>query len=77
MPGPLRKIYLQRLTASPGLLRRDSGGALFVAQITALDIAATQLRARVLEGRSVRYLVPDAVLDYIERNRLYKDRDAR
>ncbi len=77
LPGALRKIYLQRLTASPGLLRRDSGGAIYVAEITALDIAATAIRTRLAEGRSVRYLVPEAVLDYIERNRLYKERDAR
>ena len=77
LPGALRKIYLQRLTASPGLLRRDAGGAIYASEVTALDVAATQIRARLLEGRSVRYLVPDAVVDYIERNRLYKERDAR
>jgi nicotinate-nucleotide adenylyltransferase len=77
LPGPLRKIYLQRLTASSSLLRRDSGGAIYVRQITALDIAATNIRALLAGGGSARYLVPDAVLDYIERNRLYKERDAR
>ena len=77
LPGPLRKIYLQRLTASSALLRRDSAGAIYARQITALDIAATNIRALLAGGGSARYLVPDSVLDYIERNRLYKERDAR
>jgi nicotinate-nucleotide adenylyltransferase len=77
LPGPLRKIYLQRLASSPGILRRDSGGTVYAREITALDIAATQIRGLLAGGGSARYLVPDAVLDYIERNRLYKERDAR
>lgn len=77
LPGPLRKIYLQRLAASTSILRRDSAGAVYVREITALDIAATQIRALLAGGGSARYLVPEAVLDYIEHNRLYKERDAR
>jgi nicotinate-nucleotide adenylyltransferase len=37
----------------------------------ALDISATAVRARVREGRSVRYLVPDRVADYIAKRGLY------
>ena len=77
LPGPLRKVYLQRLVASSAILRRDSGGAICVREITALDIAATTIRALLAGGASARYLVPDAVLDYIKTNRLYKERDAR
>jgi nicotinate-nucleotide adenylyltransferase len=77
LPGPLRKTYLQRLTASTGLLRRDSAGAVYTREITALDIAATQIRGLLAGGGSARYLVPDAVLDYIATNHLYKERDAR
>jgi nicotinate-nucleotide adenylyltransferase len=36
-----------------------------------LPISATAVRARVAAGLSVRYLVPDAVLQYIEARRLY------
>jgi nicotinate-nucleotide adenylyltransferase len=36
-----------------------------------LDISATNLRARLAAGRSVRYLVPDAVIQYIRENKLY------
>jgi nicotinate-nucleotide adenylyltransferase len=77
LPGPLRKAYLQRLASSTGLLRRDSAGAIYAREITALDIAATQIRGLLAGGGSARYLVPKAVLDYIETNRLYKERDAR
>lgn len=77
LPGPLRQAYLKRLTASTGLLRRDDAGAIYAREITALDIAATGIRKLLAGGGSARYLVPDPVLDYIERNRLYKEADAR
>jgi nicotinate-nucleotide adenylyltransferase len=38
----------------------------------ACDIASREIRARVASGRSIRYLVPDAVHSYIRRRRLYQ-----
>jgi nicotinate-nucleotide adenylyltransferase len=37
-----------------------------------LSISATEVRRRVQEGRSVRYLVPEAVSDYITKRGLYR-----
>ena len=37
-----------------------------------IDIAATDIRARVSAGRSVRYLTPAPVADYIEAHALYR-----
>lgn len=37
-----------------------------------LPLSATAVRRRAREGRSVRYLVPDAVADYLEQRRLYR-----
>jgi nicotinate-nucleotide adenylyltransferase len=37
-----------------------------------LPISATEVRERAQQGRSVRYLVPDAVVEYIVTRRLYK-----
>jgi nicotinate-nucleotide adenylyltransferase len=37
-----------------------------------LDVSGTELRARVRAGKSVRYLVPDAVAAYIEEHGLYR-----
>ena len=40
--------------------------------VTRIDVSATEIRDRVRAGRSIRYLVPDAVREIIERNRLYQ-----
>lgn len=36
-----------------------------------VDIRSTEIRDRLADGRSVRFLMPDAVLDYIKRKGLY------
>lgn len=38
----------------------------------AIDISATDIRMRVASGRSIRYLVPDAVAEMIEARQLYR-----
>lgn len=38
-----------------------------------LDVSGTMLRRRVSEGRSIRFLVPDSVLDYVREHRLYEE----
>lgn len=44
-----------------------------VVEIPAVEISSTDVRARVREGRSIRYLVPDAVAAYVAEHRLYQD----
>lgn len=38
-----------------------------------LDISATYVRECLRTGKSVRYLVPDAVFEYLEGSKLYRD----
>lgn len=38
-----------------------------------LDISSTAIVERIRQGRSVRYLVPDAVLAYIQEQQIYRD----
>lgn len=49
-----------------------SGHALVVASISALDISSGAIRKLVAAGRSVAYLVPAAVEDYIKDTQLYQ-----
>ena len=38
----------------------------------ALEVSSSAIRARLRAGRTVRYLIPDAVVRYIARHRLYR-----
>ena len=44
-----------------------------VVEVPAIDVSATMLRARVRQGRSIRYLVPEAVREYIAAHGLYRE----
>ena len=43
-----------------------------VIPVPSIDLSATKVRERVKEGRSIRYLVPDAVREYIDTHGLYR-----
>ena len=61
-----------RLAPGAGALHETPNGAIFVADMPALEISSTDIRRRCAEGKSVRYLVPDAVVNYINTNSLYR-----
>ena len=46
-------------------------GSVLLRTMTPLDISATAIRDSLARQRSVRYLLPDAVLDYIQEQKLY------
>ena len=50
---------------------RSAGTLLRRVSIAALDVSSTEIRCRLREGRSVRYLLPDPVLDEIVRSGAY------
>ena len=54
-------------------LVHDCGNELRVIPFTPLGISSTDIRKRVREGRSIRYLVPDGVAEYIRKHHLYEE----
>jgi nicotinate-nucleotide adenylyltransferase len=73
MPASLAAEFAARHTAEHATLGAVPAGAILTFAIAALEISATAIRARLASGESPRYLLPDAVLDYICRHRLYAD----
>lgn len=76
-PGGIRSSARIVVMHRPGVkldlkrLRRNIPDALVV-DVPAIDIASRIIRKRVAEGVTIRYLVPDGVLEYIREHGLYR-----
>jgi len=46
-------------------------GKVMLADMPMVDISSTMLRKRAAEGKSIRYMVPEAVFNYVHRSGLY------
>ena len=67
----LRSEYHARLGPSPRALRDSPAGSILVLDMPALDISASDIRRRLAEEKDSRYLLPDAVTNYIQTYHLY------
>ncbi len=70
-PDALRNLLAARSVSDPLALQGPGGQITFVWQ-TPLAVSATQIRNLLASGKSVRFLVPDAVLAYIDAHGLYR-----
>lgn len=70
-PDALRNLLAARSVSDPQALVGPAGQIAFVWQ-TPLAVSATQIRQLLASGKSVRFLVPDAVLAYIDAHNLYR-----
>lgn len=68
----LQAEYRARLAPGARALHESPAGAVFVADMPALEISSTDIRRRCAGGKSIRYLVPDTVANYINTNSLYR-----
>jgi nicotinate-nucleotide adenylyltransferase len=66
--GALRRDVTERLTAEYG---DDVSDRITFFDMPRMDISSSEIRRRVAAGRTIRYLVPDAVAEEIERRGLY------
>jgi nicotinate-nucleotide adenylyltransferase len=57
-------------------LHLEPAGRIFTHEMTGLDVSATALRSLIARRASLRYLMPDSVIAYIESQELYKERNA-
>lgn len=53
-------------------LERGSEPRVLLLRRPMLKVSSTEIRRSIRENRSIRFLVPDAVADYIRENRLYR-----
>ena len=75
-PGAIAALATLAVARRPGPRgpkRRAPRGVVWLGN-PGLDLSSSAIRARARAGRSLRYLVPDAVAAYIARRRLYRGR---
>ncbi len=70
-PQALRDVLAARSVSDPLTMSGPGGQIAFIWQ-TPLAVSATQIRNLLASGKSVRFLVPDAVLAYINAHGLYR-----
>jgi nicotinate-nucleotide adenylyltransferase len=69
-PARIRDLATIVLAARPGAPNAPQSVRMLDSPL--MDISSRELRARAARGRSLRYLVPEAALRYIEEHRLYR-----
>ncbi|MGN0401088.1 MAG: nicotinate-nucleotide adenylyltransferase [Acetatifactor sp.] len=53
-------------------LKKRFGARIILIKLPRIDISSTMVRRRVAEGKSIRYLVPECVLKYIDEKGFYR-----
>lgn len=65
-------VSLETMTEKKEELEQRYGGEILLLPFVRMSLSSTKIRERIRQGKSVRYMVPDSVLTYIEGKRLYK-----
>lgn len=76
-PEAIRRLATLVVAARPGTRRTGPQRGVRWLASPALDVSSRDLRRRVGRGESIRYLVPEAVNEWIRRKGLYRTRGAR
>ena len=70
--GELGNMVRERQVADHGRLRDQLAGRIFFYEVTRLEISASEIRRRLANGQSPRYLLPAPVLEFIIREKIYQ-----
>ncbi len=76
LPLPLQPMWGKHFTHEPHRLAEQPYGLIYHQTITSLDISASHIRALARRGHSARYLLPDSVLEYIDKTEVYTSKPA-
>jgi nicotinate-nucleotide adenylyltransferase len=68
----LDDFFTARYTKDKTELTKTLSGKLYFQAVTQLDISATAIRKLIAQKQSPRFLLPDAVIDYITHKQLYE-----
>jgi nicotinate-nucleotide adenylyltransferase len=71
LPAAIRKEYSVRHAEDADDLARQPSGCIYTARTSLLEISASHIRSLISAGKSIRYLLPESVAEYIKSNRLY------
>jgi nicotinate-nucleotide adenylyltransferase len=70
-PGPIADLLAKRRCDDVSVLTSEPAGRIMICEPPLLDISASRIRALVAQRRSIRFLVPDKVIELINRTRCY------
>jgi len=62
----------EHLTSDVRELHENVAGRIILQEVTQLDISSSGIRDMIAQGRSPRFLLPDRVADYIDKQGVYK-----
>ena len=71
LPANVRKEFISRRVLNASDLGFQPNGFIYAAQTSLLEISASHIRSLITAGKSIRYLLPENVSDYIKSNYLY------
>lgn len=72
LPSELETLLKDHYTENLADLSTENAGLITMRQITAQDISATNIRNLLAQGQSVRYMLPNDVVEYIAQHQLYQ-----
>lgn len=70
-------VPMEKMQEHAKYLEEKFGGSIQLLTTPNIEISATDIRNRIAANRNVKYFVPDSVLQFIEKNNLYKNSETK